>query len=162
MSQQSAKGKNRSAMPRRTWTMQEEQSLIMALKDIVHRGWKCENGFKTVYLATLENSMAQSFPGTDLKADPHINSKIHVWKKQYRSLSTMMSRSGFGWNDSSNTIDVFDDQVWQEYIKTNMNARTMRYKAWPFWIGQSSSVKIVRPVKIQRHSSMLSMITNEQ
>ncbi|XP_012836526.1 PREDICTED: uncharacterized protein LOC105957141 [Erythranthe guttata] len=125
--------KNCVSNSRRCWTVLEEQTLILGLKDIVSRGWKCENGFKTGYLGTLEQYMVQKFPGTDLKASPHIHSKIHVWKKHYGALSTMLSRSGFGWNDSNNTIDVVDDQVWQDYIKTDVNARSMRYKSWPFY-----------------------------
>ncbi|XP_012842395.1 PREDICTED: uncharacterized protein LOC105962627 [Erythranthe guttata] len=118
---------------RRSWTVVEEQTLILGLKDIVSRGWKCENGFKTGFLGTLEQYMVQKFPGTDLKATPHIHSKIHVWKKHYASLSTMLSKSGFGWNETNNTIEVIDEQVWQEYVKTDANARSMRYKSWPFY-----------------------------
>ncbi|XP_012844715.1 PREDICTED: uncharacterized protein LOC105964755 [Erythranthe guttata] len=125
--------KGRSTNTRRTWTLQEEQGLLQALKDIVARGWKCDNGFKTGYLATLEGAMSVAFPGTDLKAEPHIHSKIHVWKKYYGSLSTMLSRSGFGCNDSSCTIDMHDDQVWADYIKSDTHARTMRFKAWPYY-----------------------------
>ncbi|KAH6793828.1 hypothetical protein C2S52_004305 [Perilla frutescens var. hirtella] len=118
---------------RRCWSSLEEQQLIVALKEVVTRGWKCENGFKTGYLGVLEQLMLQALPGTDLKAEPHINSKIHVWRKNYASLSTMVSRSGFGWNDSTHTIEVDNDQIWENYVKTDSNARTMRYKPWPFY-----------------------------
>lgn len=97
--------------------MQEEHELLVGLKEIVSRGMKCDNGFKTGYLGMLENHLAQQFPCTDLKAEPHIHSKIHVWKKQYGCLSTMMSRSGFGWNDTVNIVEVASDQVWEDYVK---------------------------------------------
>lgn len=42
----------------RSWTIREEQALVSALKDIVARGWKCNNGFKTRYLGLLEQAMA--------------------------------------------------------------------------------------------------------
>ncbi|KAH6801342.1 hypothetical protein C2S52_001806 [Perilla frutescens var. hirtella] len=118
---------------RRCWSSLEEQQLIVALKEVVTRGWKCENGFKIGYLGVLEQLMLQALPGTDLKAEPHINSKIHVWRKNYASLSTMVSRSGFDWNDSTHTIEVDNDQIWENYVKTDSNARTMRYKPWPFY-----------------------------
>ncbi|PIN09962.1 hypothetical protein CDL12_17451 [Handroanthus impetiginosus] len=108
---------------RRVWTVKEEEALIVALKDVVASGWKCENGFRTRYLTVLEKHMMTTFPGTDIRADPHIYSKIHV---------CMMSRSGFGWNDSTNII-VVEDSVWEKHVKVDPNVRTMRFKLFPFY-----------------------------
>lgn len=119
MSARSVQGKSRTTATRRTWIIYEEQCLLEGLKDIVKRGLKCDNGFKPGYLAALEQIMVNRFPGTDLKGDPDIYSKIHVWKKNYGSLSSMLARSGFGWNDSTNMLDICDDQVWEDYIKVN-------------------------------------------
>ncbi|KAH6835396.1 hypothetical protein C2S53_003247 [Perilla frutescens var. hirtella] len=124
---------HKSEKTRRIWTLRGEQELIVALKEAVARGWKCDNGFKTGYLGLLEQHMLQAIPGNDLKAEPHIISKIHVWKKNYGSLSTMLSRSGFGWNESTHTIEVDSDEIWSNYIKTDNNARTMRSKSWPLY-----------------------------
>lgn len=115
-SQRSNTGKTKAGCSRRSWTTNEEQCLIDALHNVVQKGLKCDNGFKAGYLHLLEQAMVSAFPYTDLKGDPHINSKIHVWKKQYGSLSTMLNRSGFGWNDSCNMIECSDD-VWSEYVK---------------------------------------------
>lgn len=112
MSQNSTQTKSRKGSTRRSWMPEEELCLINALKDLVAGGWKTDNGFKMGFLNALE----AAFPGTDLQGEPHIHSKIHVWKKHYGLLSTMLDRSGFGWNDSSKTIDVSDDQVWQQYV----------------------------------------------
>ncbi|KAG8379503.1 hypothetical protein BUALT_Bualt07G0095200 [Buddleja alternifolia] len=95
---------------RRSWTRPEKEVLLTALKEIVAAGWKSDNGFRTGYLRELEQAMIKTFPGTNLCAQPHINSKIHTWKKQYGSLFMMMDKSG---NDPS--------------------ARLMRYKSWPFY-----------------------------
>ncbi|KAK4403144.1 hypothetical protein Sango_1055100 [Sesamum angolense] len=70
---------------------------------------------------------------TDM-AEPHINSKIHVWKKHYGTLMGMMGKSGFGWDDSRSMITVDSQDVWDEYCKIDSNARTMRYKSWPFFL----------------------------
>ncbi|KAG8380831.1 hypothetical protein BUALT_Bualt06G0057300 [Buddleja alternifolia] len=88
----------------------------------------------TGYLGALEQSMVKAFPGTDLHADPYINSKIHVWKKTHSSLATMPSRSGFNFNYSSHVITIDDDDVWDKYVKTDSNARTMRSKSFPFYL----------------------------
>lgn len=116
-SQRSVTNKARSQTARRVWTVQKEQELIVGLKELVTRGLKCDNGFKTEYLTVLEQHLAAHCPGCELKSDAHIASKIHVWKRNYGILSTMLSRSGFGWNDTSHIIEVTDDQIWKEYVQ---------------------------------------------
>ncbi|KAI3448517.1 hypothetical protein Pfo_005182 [Paulownia fortunei] len=77
-------------------TPDEEEVLITSLKYLITTGWKCENGFRTGYLGELENSMLKAFSRIDIRVDPYINSKIHVWKKKYGSLYSMLSRFRFG------------------------------------------------------------------
>ncbi|KAK6160716.1 hypothetical protein DH2020_004097 [Rehmannia glutinosa] len=112
--------RKRNDKGRRSWSRREEEALIVSLKEVIASGWKSENGFKIGYLQALEQEMQKIIPGTDLKGIPHINSKIHVWKKDYGSLVTMLSRSGIGWNVSTNTIEAPDD-AWAEN------------KSWPFY-----------------------------
>ncbi|KAG6430532.1 hypothetical protein SASPL_108602 [Salvia splendens] len=71
--------RNRSASnnrSRRSWSDTEEATLVIALKDLVVSGWKSDNGFKGGYLTRIEEAMKRDFPKTDLKATPHISSKI--------------------------------------------------------------------------------------
>ncbi|KAL0438707.1 UNVERIFIED_CONTAM: hypothetical protein Slati_2353700 [Sesamum latifolium] len=75
----------------------------------------------------------KAIPSSDIKADPHIQSKIHVWKKTYGSLVGMLGRSGFGWNDATNMVVVDDDVVWDNYIKIDPFAKNMRLKSFPFY-----------------------------
>lgn len=90
MSERSIHGKGKvTGYSRRSWTTNEEKCLMDALNDIVVKGMKADNGFKSGYLNALESAMVQAFPNTDLKGDSHINSKIRVWKKQYGSLGTI-------------------------------------------------------------------------
>lgn len=103
---------------RRCWTTREEEVLIAALKDIISKGWKCENGFRTGYLRVLEGSMLKTFPSTDIRAEPHINSKLHVWKRHYASLASMLGESGITWNDSTKMINAQND-AWNLYVKVN-------------------------------------------
>lgn len=71
----------RNTGPRRVWTPEEEQSLVNGMKELFTKGWRCDNEFRTCYLGALATHMADAFPGKDLKATPHIHSKIHMWKK---------------------------------------------------------------------------------
>ncbi|XP_075493507.1 uncharacterized protein LOC142531298 [Primulina tabacum] len=114
---------------RRSWNAREEEVLIQALKDVITKGWKSENEFKAGYLNLLENAMQESIPGNSLRGNPHINSKIHVWKKTYSTLVTLLSKSGVGWNDCNNTIDV-TDETWETIVKTDPTLRSMRHKQW--------------------------------
>ncbi|KAL0294447.1 UNVERIFIED_CONTAM: hypothetical protein Sradi_6887400 [Sesamum radiatum] len=80
-SQQKRHGQNKNRTgPRRTWTMLR-RGIINGLKALVTTGWKCDNGFRNGYLAQLEAHMKRVFPQCHIKAEPHINSKLHVWKK---------------------------------------------------------------------------------
>ncbi|KAK6164017.1 hypothetical protein DH2020_000881 [Rehmannia glutinosa] len=124
--------RKRNDKGRRSWSRREEEVLVASLKEIVSSGWKSENGFKIGYLQALEQEMMKVLPGTDLRGIPHINSKIHVWKKDYGSLVSMLSRSGIWWNDNTKMIEAHDE-AWAEYVKVDSNARLMRFKTWPFY-----------------------------
>ncbi|KAL0460988.1 UNVERIFIED_CONTAM: hypothetical protein Slati_0726000 [Sesamum latifolium] len=99
------------------WTIVEEKAIINGLKSLVVGGWKCDNGFQNGYLAQLEAHMHRAFQLSNIKAKPHITSKLHVWKKQYSTLVTMMSKSGLGWDDNRCMVTVDDDNAWKEYVK---------------------------------------------
>ncbi|XP_073015632.1 uncharacterized protein [Primulina eburnea] len=117
---------------RRVWTQKEDEYLLQALKELVNAGWKSENGFRCGYLTVLEKSIAQAFPNTDLRGNPHINSKIHVWKRTHASLLTMLSRSGIGWNETEKRIEA-TDETWDSFVKVDSSVRTWRYKTWPYF-----------------------------
>ncbi|KAL0342944.1 UNVERIFIED_CONTAM: hypothetical protein Sangu_1181800 [Sesamum angustifolium] len=102
---------------RKTWTQRDEEVLVNALRTIVTTGWKCENGFHAGYLNQLEAIMCKQLPNIDIRAKPHINSKIHVWKKHYGTLMGMLGKSDFGWDDSRSMITVDSQDVWDEYCK---------------------------------------------
>ncbi|KAL8493835.1 hypothetical protein ACS0TY_024850 [Phlomoides rotata] len=117
---------------RRVWTFVEERELVSALKDLVLKGRKCDNGFRSGYLLLLENMLSTKFPGTDLKGEPHINSKIHVWKKQYACLKLMLGNSGIGLNSTTYRIDALPE-VWDAHIKVDSTARSLKNKTFPFY-----------------------------
>ncbi|XP_073152385.1 uncharacterized protein [Henckelia pumila] len=125
------KGK-KSDKGRRVWSSREEEVLIQSLKEAITGGWKSENGFKCGYLNFLEKRLMSIFPGTDLRGCPHINSKIHVWKKTHGTLATMLSRSGIGWNETQKMIES-SDEAWEDFVKTDPSVLTWRYKSWPYF-----------------------------
>ncbi|KAL8502019.1 hypothetical protein ACS0TY_021229 [Phlomoides rotata] len=104
--------KGKVVRARRPWSKFEEDVLIHYLIDIVNDGWKVDNGFKAGFQRELEKKMRKMLPGTDIVANPHISSKIHVWKKEYGVLSDLLSKSGIGWNSTTSMIEVSDEDEW--------------------------------------------------
>ncbi|KAG6531500.1 hypothetical protein ZIOFF_005314 [Zingiber officinale] len=126
-------GKGKKAeKTRRSWSVHEEEVLIQALKDVINKGWKSENGFRAGYLTLLENAMRAAIPGTNIHGNPHINSKVHVWKKTHGTLVTILSKSGVGWNDTDTTIEG-TDEAWEAIIQSDHTTRSMRHKQWPYY-----------------------------
>ncbi|KAL8541475.1 hypothetical protein ACS0TY_002662 [Phlomoides rotata] len=125
--------KGKAARSRRSWSKIEEDALIQYLLEIVNGGWKADNGFKAGFQRELEKGMRKLLLGTDLVANPHINLKIHVWKKDYGALSDLLSKSGIGWNNSTQTIDVFNEDVWKAQKRADPHVKTMRYKSWSYY-----------------------------
>ncbi|KAG6413136.1 hypothetical protein SASPL_125838 [Salvia splendens] len=127
------KGDRKGDRTRRSWTDREEETLVIALKDIVAHGWKSDNGFRGGYLTKLEDAMRSRFPKTDIKGSPHITSKLTAWKRMYGSLALILNRSGVGFNNKGDyKIDCNDDQ-WDQIVKADKDARFMRNKCWPYW-----------------------------
>ena len=61
--------------------------------------------------------MRAEIPTTDIRANPHIQSKIGVWKNNYYSLTNILDRSGVGFNLHNDfKIDCSDDQ-WDQIVK---------------------------------------------
>ncbi|KAL8462063.1 hypothetical protein ACS0TY_033223 [Phlomoides rotata] len=101
----------------RSWSKIEEYALIVSLNNAVLEGWKSDNDFKAGFQCELEKGMRKRIPGTDLVANPHINSKIHVWKKKYGALSDLLSKSGIGWNSTTSMLEIEDEGVWESCIR---------------------------------------------
>ncbi|KAL8486572.1 hypothetical protein ACS0TY_023306 [Phlomoides rotata] len=126
-------GKVKATRGRRSWTKVEEDALIRCLSDIVNDGWKAENGFRAGFQRELEKGIQKLLPGTDIVANPHINSKIHVWKKEYSALSDLLSRSGIGWNSTTSMIEVDDEEAWDASRRADPQIKGLRYKSWPYY-----------------------------
>lgn len=65
----------------------------------------------------IEDALRREFPNTDLKANPHIQSKMHTWKKIYGALSQVLSRSGIGFNLHGDYKIDCDEAEWSEILK---------------------------------------------
>ncbi|KAL8501839.1 hypothetical protein ACS0TY_021087 [Phlomoides rotata] len=114
------------ARGRRSMSKIKEDALIMCLTNVVLEGWKSKNCFKAGFQRELEKGMRKIIPGTDIVVNPHINSKIHVWKKEYGTLSDLLSKSGIGWNSTTSILEVEDEGA-------DPHVKGLRYKTWPYY-----------------------------
>ncbi|KAG6511314.1 hypothetical protein ZIOFF_029373 [Zingiber officinale] len=58
--------------------------------------------------------------------------EVHVWKKMYGNLVTILSKSGVGWNDTEKTIEA-SNETWDALIMVDNNARAMKHKRWTYY-----------------------------
>ncbi|KAG6403936.1 hypothetical protein SASPL_136170 [Salvia splendens] len=118
---------------RRMWTPREEEIMAVTLLELVARGWKSDNGFRAGYLTKIEDSIRAEFPDSDIRGNPHVNSKISAWNKSYGSLRNILSRTGIGFNSDGKHKIEYDDEQWEQIVQADKEAKFMRPKSWPLW-----------------------------
>ncbi|KAG6401159.1 hypothetical protein SASPL_138005 [Salvia splendens] len=84
---------------------------MYTMKDLVVHGWKSDYDFQSGYTSLVEETIKRELPNSDLKATPHVNSKLTQWKRNYNSLCKILECSGVGFNEHGDSkIDIDNDQ----------------------------------------------------
>ncbi|KAH7840644.1 hypothetical protein Vadar_019644 [Vaccinium darrowii] len=102
---------------RRLWTAKEEEALLSAMMDCISDKFRADNGFKSGFFVAVEKELQKLLPGTTLKANPNIESKVKNWKEKYGVIADAIRISGFQWNFVTQSIEVDDESIWEEYEK---------------------------------------------
>ncbi|KAI8552201.1 hypothetical protein RHMOL_Rhmol06G0247500 [Rhododendron molle] len=130
---QSEPTSRRKKQDRRLWTFAEEEALLAAMMECICDKYRAHNGFKPGYFNEVEKELKKRLSGTTLKAQPNIESKVKGWKEKYALIIDITRLSGFGWNHTTNSIVVDDDNVWKEYEKSNTKAKGLNGKSFPMF-----------------------------
>ncbi|CAN6586394.1 unnamed protein product [Malus baccata var. baccata] len=119
---------------RRVWKQYEEDALLSILEDAVVKNLRCDNGcFKPGTMAQFETAINLKCPNANIKAVPHIESRMRRWKKDYAIVYDMVNKTGFAWNDVRKCIEVDSNEVWQSYVKVNKEAEGWLGKSFPLY-----------------------------
>ncbi|TXG58596.1 hypothetical protein EZV62_016425 [Acer yangbiense] len=119
---------------RRTWTKEEEETLLSIMDEIVANGGRADCGsFKAGTLKIMESRLANILPNCSLRASPHIESKVKTWKKDYGVVYDMINTSGFGWNSVRKCVEVDSNEAWHSYVQHHKQAKGWRDKPFPLY-----------------------------
>ena len=110
-----------STNPRRTWSSDEEQSLVQCLTSLVQMEvWQSDFGFRPGYLQVLRNKMADSYPESGI-TEIHIEGKIKTWKSTYCTIvHQILMHEGFSWDANEKKV-LASNEVWTNYIQVSYN-----------------------------------------
>ncbi|KAL2902420.1 hypothetical protein RDABS01_027502 [Bienertia sinuspersici] len=113
---------------RRIWSAEEETILTNVWYEMNGSGWKVDTGHKSGYLTYIEKEMRKRLQNCDLKADPHIKSKVKILKKQLTYiLEIQQYGSGFGWDDEPKMV-TGDKDIFMEWAKSRDGAAPLYRK----------------------------------
>ncbi|KAL8267084.1 hypothetical protein R6Q59_004428 [Mikania micrantha] len=116
------------------WTKIEDEALISALTELCQSGWKRDNNiFKSGYTAVLEKELKSKLPGCNLKASPHIESRLKTLKKHCDAITDMKDAFGIEWRSTECTVICYDDDVWEDWVKDHSDAKGLRNKPFPYY-----------------------------
>ncbi|XP_076905734.1 uncharacterized protein At2g29880-like [Bidens hawaiensis] len=116
------------------WTKTEDEALISALTEICQSGWKRDNNiFRSGYTTALEQELKFRLPGCNLKATPHIESRLKTLKKHCDAITNMKDAFGIEWRSADCTVVCADDDVWDDWIKGHPDAKGLRNKPFPHY-----------------------------
>ncbi|KAI8529300.1 hypothetical protein RHMOL_Rhmol12G0214500 [Rhododendron molle] len=125
-----------SKKPHKTWRQTEEDTLLKVMINELSEKWKwpAENGFRPGFFTHCEVELAKVLPNANIKANPHIDSKVRYWKQTYHKILDITGLSGMSWDHTNKRIVVDDPTVWAEYEKAYpKKAKGMNMKPFPMF-----------------------------
>ncbi|KAF4389266.1 hypothetical protein G4B88_003079 [Cannabis sativa] len=79
-----------------------------------------------------ESMLEAKLLGSNLKASPHIESRIKTLKGKYSCLAELLLLSGFNWDEVHSTL-VCEKSVFDENVKKRKDASSLYGKSFPYY-----------------------------
>ncbi|PIN06511.1 hypothetical protein CDL12_20935 [Handroanthus impetiginosus] len=93
-----------------------------------------KNGiFKNGYTTALERKLNAKLLGCNIKASPHIESRLKLLKRQYDAITEMQGVADMQWDKKENVLMCEDDNVWEDWVRTHTDAKELRNKQFPYY-----------------------------
>ncbi|CAN0845750.1 hypothetical protein LINGRAHAP2_LOCUS4192 [Linum grandiflorum] len=112
------------------WNSSLENFLIECLVELAVQNHVKNGVFKGGAYKELENMMEVKAPGCEVKAYPHIKSRLKVLKTKFQAYQQCRNQSGWGWDNVQN-CPVVDADVFGSYVQVNPNCRGLNGKPFP-------------------------------
>ncbi|KAJ9132710.1 hypothetical protein P3X46_033548 [Hevea brasiliensis] len=116
--------------PKAEWTPSRDAYLVELFIDQHNCGRTAYNEFKNEVIRSVTHDFNKKF-GMNLEEN-QIKNRYNVMKKEYGVVKTLLSHTGFGWDETRQMV-VADDKVWDSYIAIRSEARPFRRKSFPLY-----------------------------
>ncbi|KAF8377975.1 hypothetical protein HHK36_031364 [Tetracentron sinense] len=114
-----------------TWNADMDNALVDVLFDQMALGNKADPGWKPQAYHAAVFTLNTRF-NISLTKD-NIKNRLKSWGKHYTTVSEIIKQSGFSWDTQKKMITVDDENVWTDYVKSNPDASSYRYKVIENW-----------------------------
>ncbi|KAI9182683.1 hypothetical protein LWI28_027831 [Acer negundo] len=112
------------------WTPSRDACLVELFIEQHNCGRTAYNEFKNEVIKSVAREFNKKF-GLNLEEN-QIKNRYNVMKKDYGVVKTLLSFTGFGWDETRKMV-VADDKVWESYIAVKSEARPFRRKSFPLY-----------------------------
>ncbi|XP_048234402.1 uncharacterized protein At2g29880 isoform X2 [Ricinus communis] len=116
--------------PKAEWTPTRDAYLVELFIEQHNCGRTAYNEFKNEVIKSVTRDFNKNF-GMNLEEN-QIKNRYNVMKKDYGVVKTLLSHSGFRWDETRQMV-VADDKVWDSYIAVRTEARPFRRKSFPLY-----------------------------
>ncbi|KAJ7001447.1 hypothetical protein NC653_011768 [Populus alba x Populus x berolinensis] len=120
--------------PKAEWTPTRDAYLVELFIDQHNCGRTAYNEFKNEMIRSVTRDFNKRF-SMNLE-ESQVKNRYNVMKKDYGVVKTLLTHTGFGWDESRQMV-VADDKVWDSYIafllQVKCEARPFRRKSFPLY-----------------------------